>query len=560
MAMRNAILRGAFGRLPSPVKKSIRETVQSLKPHLSYSWWIRHAEAKPDARELAKEVEAFRYKPTVSIVTPVYNTPIELLDRAIESVLGQVYANWELCLCDDLSTRAEVCERLEYWAKKDSRIKVLMSERNEGISGASNRALALATGEFVGFLDHDDELTFDALAEVVRMLQKNCEADIIYSDEDKLDTEGRRIQPYFKPDWSPEYMLSIMYVCHFSVYRRNLLEEIGGFREEVKAGPDYDVFLRASERARAVLHVPKILYHWRMAPNSIARSSDEKPDAFEAGRRAVSDHLQRKGIAAKVVHGNAPGFYRVRFCLDGNERVAIAVLESGAGDVERCAAAIEEKTNYRNREIIRVSAEPENGRPNLSRMINWGVAEANADYVVIMHDDIEPISREWIEAMLGFCRQKEIGAVGARLLYRTGELQHIGIVPGLNGVAGYPLRGLFSSRLGYPDPNHFVRNCSAVSAACMMVRKSTFEEVGGFDERLPRAYSDLDFCLKIREKGYRIVWTPEAEFYHDECEAANESDSEEVEYLKRRWGKALEIDPYYSPNLTVKYEDMGYRV
>lgn len=558
MALKNAMLSRAFQTLPTPVKRSIRQTVQSLQPHLNYAWWIRHREAKPNVSKMAEAIAGFKYKPKISIVTPTYNPPLELLDRAIESVMAQAYGNWELCLCDDASTKAAVRERLEYWRNKDARIKVVLSEANEGISGASNRALKPATGEFVGFLDHDDELTCDALFEIASVMQEHPEADIIYTDEDKLDTQGRRVQPYFKPDWSPEYMLSIMYVCHFSVYRRSLMEEIGGFRGEVKAGPDYDVFLRASERARQVLHVPKILYHWRMAPNSIARSSDEKPDAFEAGRRAVSDHLRRKGVEADVVHGNAPGFYRVRFRFDGSDRVSIILVEGGGRhNAERCLRSVEQKTSYANYEIIRVALE--GGSGSYSQALNKGVDRAQAEYVVVLHDDTEVISPGWLEAMLGFCKQKEIGASGARLLHRNGRLQHTGIVLGLNGLVGFPLKGFFSSPLGYPDPNEFVRNCSAVSSACMMVRKEAFEEVGGFDGRIAGVCADADFCLKLRKAGYRIVWTPDAVLYHDECDAMGTKNEQDQEYLRIRWGKTLEADPYYNPNLTTTHEDMGYR-
>ena len=577
----------AAANLPFRVKHPIAQAIswtKSLAPHVSYSYWIKHCE-KPgySPERIAQEIAGFRYAPKVSIVMPVYETPLDLLDLAIRSVLGQHYANWELCICNDGSPDPAVGARLESWQKRDSRIKVTHSAKNEGISGASNRALALASGEFAGLLDHDDEITPDALFEVVNLLQGHPDADIIYSDEDLLDPQGRRMRPHFKPDWSPEQFLSGMYFCHFGVYRKRLLDEIEGFRRGFEGAQDYDLALRVTEKTDRVYHIPKILYHWRMAPNSVATSSDLKPYAYEAGRRALDEHVKRRKIAGEAVHGKWPAYYGIRFKLDGADKVSIVIPGGGLDGakpkaLKACIRSVEEKTSYRNYEIIVVEnggLEPDTRQyllsrhhrvisveesSNISRLINRGAAEAAGTHVLLLHDDTEVISAEWMTSMLGFCRLAGVGAVGAKLLYRTGRLQHIGVVVGLKGLTGYPLRGLRAGARGYLDPSELIRNCSAVSGACMMFRKDVFDRLGGFDEQLPGAYNDVDFCLRLREAGYRIVWTPDAELYHDEPASRSRANGREARYFKSRWDKVLKNDPYYNPNLTLRYEDLGYRV
>ena len=572
-------LRSVYRDVRFRVKHSIAEAIRSVTPHLSYSYWIRHSEPKLNAVRIAEAIDGFGYTPKISIVMPVYDTPVDHLDLAIRSVVTQHYKNWELCICDDASPNMEVRARLESWQKREPRIRVSYTAKNEGIGGASNRALALASGEFVGLLDHDDELTPDALYEIVNFLQGHPDADMIYSDEDKLNPKGRRVYPSFKPDWSPEYMLSFMYTCHFGVYRRHLLDEIGGFRVGFEGSQDYDLVLRVSEKTDRIYHIPKILYHWRMAPGSAAASANAKPYAHEAAKRALTEHLKRRRIPAESVDGVWPCHYRVRFSLPGTERVSIIIFNPSKRETLRnCVNSIVEKTSYCNYEVIVVGnrhldAETRNylasrscqiiavnESPDLSHLINLGATHAQGEYLLLLHGDTEVISADWVTGMLGFCRQSEIGAVGAKLLSRMGRIQHIGVVLGLKGVAGYPLRGLHNSPLEYLDPSHSIRNCSAVSGVCMMVRKEVFEQLGGFDEQVPGTYNDIDLCLRIREAGYRIVWTPAAELYHDGPFASNSIDGKQATYFKQRWGKILKHDPYYNPNLTVRYEDSGFRV
>jgi GT2 family glycosyltransferase len=565
-------------RVKHPIAQGIRK-LRGTDRHLSYEEWIRRVEQRSyDPGRIAQAIANFRYRPKISIIMPVYNTPLEILNAAIRSVLGQHYENWELCICDDGSRTPDVKARLENWQERDPRIKVTYSAKNEGISAASNHALSLATGEFVGLLDHDDELSPDALFEVVNLLQGRPDGDIVYSDEDKLDPQGRRICPHFKADWSPEQFLSGMYFCHFGVYRRRLVEEVGGFRLGFEGAQDYDLALRVVEKTDRIYHIPKVLYHWRMAATSFASSSDVKPYAHEAGRRALNEHVRRRRIPGEGVSGKWPAYYRIRFKLEGADKVSIVIPTfAGTDTLMACIRSIEEKTAYRNYEIIVV----ENGglnpgtkqyllsKPhrvistdeplNIPGLINRGAAQATGAYLLLLHDDVEVISSDWVTSMLGFCCLPGVGAAGAKLLYRTGRLQHIGVVLGLNGLAGHPLRGLDAGARGYLDPSEIIRNCSAVSGACMMVRRELFEKMGGFDEHLPSAYNDIDFCLKLREAGYRIVWTPDAQLYHDEP-LRPQVNGREAKYFKDRWDKVLKNDPYYNPNLTLRYEDLGYRI
>jgi GT2 family glycosyltransferase len=541
--------------------------------HLSYEHWIKYVEQRHyDAGRIATAITNFQYQPKISVITPVYNTRIDILESTIRSVRMQHYENWELCVCDDASPNEDVRHCLESWAMKDDRIKVTFFDRNEGICRASNRALELATGEFVGLLDHDDELSPDALYEVVKLLQEDPQVDMIYSDEDKLDSNGRRVTPFFKPDWSPEYMLACMYTCHFGVYRRRILEDLGGFRTGFDGSQDYDLVLRLSERTKGIRHIPKVLYHWRMVKGSAATIPGAKPYADEAARKALTEHLLRRQIPGEILSGEAPGSYRIRFHLGDVGTVSIIVISTGEGDILReCINSIEKKTSYPNYEIVVVQAQriesvvrqyllstscrvlAFDGGQNRSRMINSAARLATGTYLVLLHDDTEVIAKDWITSMLGFCRQEEIGVVGAKLIYRNEQIQHAGIVLGLKGMAGYPLRNLSRKATSH------LRNYSVVSGACMMTRKNVFDALGGFDEELGAESSDIDFCLKARKAGYRIVWTPWAELYHDDFPSRDRKNPQEAELLKKRWGSAITNDPYYNPNLTLRHEDLGYK-
>ena len=545
-----------------------------------YQRWIREREQRIDAPTAAAQIADFSYRPLVSIVMPVYRPALRDLDRAIASVRAQHYPDWRLCVCDDGSGDPAVRECLERVAASDSRIKVSFSEKNGGISDASNRALAMDEGEFVGLLDHDDELSPDALLEVVRFLQDHREADLIYSDEDKLDARGARCEPFFKPGWSPELMLSCMYICHFSVYRRALVEAVGGFRRGFEGSQDYDLALRVSERTQRVHHIPKVLYHWRKVAGSAAASTDAKPYARSAARRALREHLERRGYRGTVLDAAWIGHYRVKFQLAQPALVSIIIPTRDRLPLLRaCIASIEARTDYPDFEVIIVDNDSREratltylestrhrvvrapGEFNFPRLVNAGAAHARGEYLLLLNNDTEVRNPEWVSAMLEFAQQPEIGAVGAKLLFPNGTLQHVGVITGLGGPAGHPLTGFDARTSHYFGTAGNIRNYSAVTAACMMVRREVFAQVGGFDERFRSGYNDVDFCLRVRRAGYRIVYTPYAELVHHESASRGFAlDGQELELMQRLWGSALTADPYYNPNLSLQHEDFRIRL
>ena len=547
-----------------------RRLVTSTK---EYWQWIELKEqpgADPDL--IREELAAFRYRPLVSIVVPVFNPPLKYLEKAIASVRAQLYTDWELCICDDASTAPQVRPCLEAHAREDRRIKVVFSSPNGGISAASNAALALATGEYVGLLDHDDELTPDALFHVVKLLQDHPEADVIYSDEDKLDPLGRRCDPFFKPDWSPEYLLALMYTCHFGVYRRKIMTDIGGFRCGFDGSQDYDLMLRMTERTQRVFHIPQILYHWRKLPGSTAASASGKSFSSAAGQRALEDHLQRRGIEAVVIN-DEPNRYRVRPRIPGRPKVSIIIpTKDKVSFLDRCLQSIESKTEYENYEVIVAdnnSVEPATAKflaglrhrvvsvqePfNFSLINNVAVKHATGEYLLFLNNDTEVISPGWLTAMLEFCQFPEIGIVGAKLLFPNNRIQHAGVILGYGGVAGHCFLRAPASSCGYFDSLSRIRNFSAVTAACLMIRRNLFEEVGRFDEKYPVAFGDVDLCLRVRNAGYRIVYTPYAVLYHYESASRGHGiDLQDIARMKMRWGAELPRDPFYNPNLSLAF-------
>ena len=556
-------------------------TLVGVRRHVStgqdlYKQWIAIVEPpRLDVNRLRAETQSFTYRPLISILMPVYNPSVEHLRKAIESVKAQVYDNWELCICDDASTSPEVRLELETADSNDSRIKVRFNDRNVGISQTSNYALEMASGEFVGLLDHDDELAVHALHENVALLQHHPEADLIYSDEDKLDAEGQRVDPFFKPDWSPEYMLSCMYTCHFGMYRAALLKSIGGFRRGFEGSQDYDLVLRLSEKSKAIFHIPQMLYHWRMSAGSTAAFASAKDYTTERGWRALQEHLERRGLNGTVEKMQLPNRYRVRPAIKGEPLVSIIIpTKDGVPLLKRCLQSIESKTEYKNYEVLIVdnnSEKPETAQYlatlkhrvipfpepfNYSRINNHAAEQAKGDYLLLLNNDTEVISPGWITAMLEFAQLDDVGAVGAKLYYPNNHIQHAGVVLGICGGAGHSHKYYPRSSRGYFDSLACIRNYSAVTAACIMVRRQVYEEVGGFDEQFRVAFNDVDFCLRIRQKGYRIVWTPFAELYHYESASRGlHMDLDELSLLQERWSSLLRNDPYYNPNLTLDSEN-----
>ena len=516
----------------------------------------------------------------ISVVTPVYDTPEAVLDAAIQSVRDQFYPDWELCLFDDASPSPHVRRVLERHASDDERIRVAFGDSNGGISRALNGALALATGEYVAFLDHDDAITPDALLEMASAIA-DTGAEILYSDEDKYDTRGRRHDPFFKPDWSPDLFLSIMYTCHLTVMRREIVDRIGGFREGFEGSQDYDLWLRATELTDRIEHVPLVLYHWRQIAGSTAIDVSNKGYAHERSRRAIADALRRRGIAGTVGDGPVPtSFHVVRHVVD-EPLVSIIIPTRDRVDLlSRAIAGIEEKTDYRNVEVIVVdngSTDPEtlayldrsphqvlrdDGPFNFSRLNNLAAASASGDHLLLLNNDTEPLTPGWLRAMVEHSARPEVGVVGAKLLYPSGRIQHAGVILGIGGVAGHSHKHSSKDAPGYFQALNLLRNFSAVTAACAMIRRSVFEEIGGFDaHNLAVAFNDVDLCLRLRDRGYLVVWTPYAMLTHFESESRGfDLDAREIDYMISRWGDELFRDPYYNPNLTLVHEDFSLDV
>jgi GT2 family glycosyltransferase len=556
---------------------------------LDYAEWVRQNDTPDEAARASMRaaIDAMTDAPVISIVMPTYNPDAKWFRRAVDSVLAQSYPHWELCIADDASTAPGARELVRSVAALDPRIKVVFREANGHISEASNSALALATGRWVGLLDHDDELAEHALYCTARAIAEHPAARLIYSDEDKVDEQGRRHDPYFKPDWNPDLFLSHNLFCHFGVYEHALLREVGGFRRGFEGAQDYDLVLRCIERvpAEAIVHVPRVLYHWRVHPASTASGSAAKPYADDAGRRAIDEHLSRRGLRAQAER--TPLGYRVRYALPEQPPLVTVIVptRNGADLVRQCLDSVRAKTTYPNYEILLVdngSDDPEalayfetlaaegvrirrdDGPFNYSALNNRAVAEARGTIVALLNNDIEVIAPEWMSEMVSHALRPEIGAVGAKLLYPDDTIQHAGVLLGTGGVAGHAFHGQPRDAHGYFGRLGLIANYSAVTAACLFVRKEVFEQVGGLDEEgLKIAFNDIDFCIKVREAGYRNLYTPYAELYHFESKSRGLEDtpakqarfSGEVACMKARWGRHLVDDPAYNPNLNLERGD-----
>ncbi len=578
-------------------RSGLKEAWQQLKSYKSkmdaYRVWVdTHTPSPEELEEMRRDAEEWQDPPLVSVVMPVYKTPPAFLEKAIESVKNQAYPFWELCIADDGSGDPGLERLLSKYAENDEKIKVRFLPRNGGISFASNAALEMAMGDFVALLDHDDELSPHALYEVAKVLRENPSVDMIYSDEDKLDPQGNRCEPFFKPDWSPDLLLTQMYTCHLGVYRRSIVEEIGGFRSEYDGSQDYDLVLRFTEKTQRIHHIPDILYHWRMVPGSCAGEVDAKPFAQDAGKIALEDALRRRGIKGSVLAGYAPGMYRVRYEIaEPHPKVSIIIPNRDhVHMLKRCVSSIMEKTEYPHYEVVIVEngsreastfsyyekiVEEEKvsllkypeGEFNFAQINNWAVERTQGEMILFLNNDTEVISPEWLSAMVEHAQRPEVGAVGAKLLFPDDTIQHAGVILGIGGVANHEHMGLRDDMPGYFGRPHAIHNVSAITAACMLVRRDLFQEIGGFDSKnLPVAFNDVDLSLRIREKGYWIVYTPYAVLYHHESSTRGKDDiwrerfQRETEYMLKRWGRELENDPFYNPNLTREETNFSVRV
>ncbi|MEL6049012.1 glycosyltransferase family 2 protein [Methanothrix soehngenii] len=534
-----------------------------------------------ELEDMRIQCASFEYRPKISIITPVLNTREEWLRSSIESVLHQIYDNWELCIADDGSDQPHIRETLNCYQQKDARIKVKYLNENQGVSGASNEALAMANGEFIGFLDHDDQLLPNALYEVVLMLNRNASADFIYSDEILISKRGKPVFAYFRPDFSLDYMLSHCYIVHFVVIRASILKKIGGFRAEFKVSQDYDLFLRVLSQTRNVLHIPKILYRWRQYESSTGHLLKER--VMESSRRALQDFADREGIKGVVWGTKNFNFFRLKRDILDRPKISIIIPTKDRIDLlKRCIESIQNRSSYDNYEIIIVdnmSQEEEtaayldglgksyriikfNEKFNYSKLNNYAAEFARGEHLLFLNNDIEVLNSDWLEAMLEQSQRDEIGCVGAKLLYPDRKIQHVGVVVGWGGRAEHIYKWLHSNDIGYMGHFVSIRNYSAVTAACMMLRKSIFNEVGGFDERFEIGFGDVDLCLRVRELGYENLFTPYAELLHYESATRGRSFSfdphpNDTKRFIERWQEYIKGgDPYYNPNLPLDSYDI----
>ncbi|MBD2088486.1 glycosyltransferase [Microcoleus sp. FACHB-1515] len=529
---------------------------------------------------MAATWQAFRYQPLISIVTPVYNPPELFLRQAIDSVLNQIYPHWELCVADDASSALHVRPILEEYAARDSRIKVTFRSQNGHISRCSNSALELATGDFVALLDHDDLLTPNALYEVVLLLNRHPEADMIYSDEDRIDDRNQLQNPFFKPDWSPDSFLSRMYTCHLGVYRRALLMEIGGFRAEYEGSQDYDLVLRFTEKTKHIFHIPKILYHWRIHQISAASGGEAKPYAFIAAEKALNDALVRRQELGKVaIVRELIGAYIARYLIEGDRTVTIIISVTSIDWLHECLTTIQQSTAS-DYEIIFVSDRSLKSEiaevvshfdfkrfqhlacetKNLSQCLNQAARKGQGKYLLFLNGTTKAATSDWIDALIEQAQRSSIGAASGLLLLPNNTVWHAGIVLGLNGIAGYIHRHLPANGLGYFGQIISINNYSAVTGNCLMCRRDLFEQVGGFTEALPSTYYDVDFCLKLQEKGLKNVVLPHVVLYYNASESDGLVNQQEAIYMRDRWQSMIQHDPHYNPNLSLERSDYSIKV
>lgn len=565
----------------------------------AYTQWIECIEKPklPGKAETEAILSALEHNPKISILIPVYNTDERLLRECVESVQNQTYPNWELCIADDASSLPHIKPLLNEFAAKDKRIKVVFRDTNGHISEASNSALNLATGEYVALFDHDDLLARHALLRIVQAINKSPNGVFFYTDEDKVDIDGKRYYPHFKPDWNLDLLLSHNYITHFSVCKTSHIRSIGGFRAGVEGSQDYDLILRCTAKLedQEIIHIPEVLYHWRAIPGSTAMCADEKSYTVAAGMKALKDYFRSQNSEAIVERGSSPNFFKIQWPIPAEDQPLVTLMiptRDCFAILKQCIDSILEKTAYKNYEILildnqsscpetleylkRLSSDDKRVRVlkwdasfNYSSINNFGASQAKGSILGLLNNDVEVINAGWLGEMVSHSCREEIGCVGAKLYYPNETLQHGGVILGLNEIVGHSHRHYFRYDSGHSGRLTAVQNLSAVTAACLLVRKSVYFEVGGLNEvDLTVAFNDVDFCLKVREAGYRNLWTPYAELYHHESFSRgldNESPEKieranrEIAYMKKQWGPILEHDPAYNPNLTLSEEDFSLR-
>lgn len=565
----------------------------SIRSKHPYTEWVKAYDtlSPKDHDGIKSHIKHFQRKPLISVVVPTYNTSVKLLDIMIESVRGQLYENWELCIADDNSTDKRTRNRLKYWADKDTRINVTYRSENGHISECTNTAIETVNGEFIALLDHDDELPAHALYYVALEILSHPDLQIIYSDEDKITTDGYRLDPYFKPDFGPDLLCSHNFVSHLGVYKTELIKTVGGFRKDLVGSQDWDLVLRCLDvvQHNQIRHIPRILYHWRLSNDSTSASVGNKDYAVTSGHRALQEYLDKHEPTGSVENGPTAGSFRIRYATPGEPLASIIILSKNNADLLRqCVDSILSKTTYPNFELIIV----DNGSDeeaaiellrsyqsidnisvikhpipfNFSELNNWATKQLKSEVLVFLNNDMEVIEPDWLRELVSHALRNGVGPVGTKLLYPDDYIQHAGMILGIGGVAGHAFKYLHRQNPGQIGRAGIIQNYSAVTAACMAIKKTVFEELGGFDaENLGTAYNDADLCLRAWEKGYRTVYTPYALLYHHESASRGlENNSEkrnrwqqEADFLSNKWRAMIENDPFYNPALTLLMEDFS---
>ncbi len=595
-ALGNAVQLFSTGGIDEVSRRLREKALAGLDNSVDYADWIDAYDTLDDAdrKAIQARIEALPLKPRMSVVMPVYNPPAKFLRRALDTVRSQIYQNWELCIADDASPNPEIATILGEYAQRDARIKYVIRKENGHISAASNTALQLATGELVVLMDHDDEIPEHALYFVLEEHNAHPEAGVIFSDEDKIDEAGARRDPYFKSDWNPDLFYSHNLISHLGVYKTSLVKEVGGFREGYEGSQDYDLALRITEKlpAEGIRHISRVLYHWRAIAGSTARGPDQKNYAEIAARRALQSHFDRIGSKAKIQPGPSGGLHRAVYPQPATPPLVSIIIPTRDGVLllRRCIDSIVARTTYPNIEILvvdngsvdrqtlaylrqlqdhgtaRVISYP--GAFNYSAINNTAAETARGELLAFLNNDLEVINPDWLSEMVSHAVRPEIGAVGAKLYFPDDTIQHAGIIVGMGAhrVAGTPHRGAPRTALGPFGKAKLLQSIAAVTAACMVVRKKTFELVGGFNEEdFAVAFNDIDLCLRIGEAGLRILWTPYAELYHFESSSRGPEDTpekrarfdREVEAMHARHHPVLSADPYYNPNLSLESDDFA---
>lgn len=526
------------------IRKSLIKLEALSKGDGLYQTWLK--ENRVTKKELNQQRKTvFQENIKFSLVVPLYKTDKYLLKALVDSVLAQTYSNWELCLSDGSGADSPIRSILEEYQKKDPRIKVVFNEKQLQISDNTNAAIGIATGNYIAFADHDDTLAEEAFYQMAKEISQHPEAELIYSDEDIIDIRGNRLFPHFKPDFNPDYLCCVNYICHLVVVKRTLLDRTGLLRPEYDGSQDFDFLLRCTEHtdSEKIRHIPKILYHWRSHEGSTAGNPDDKPYAVIAGEKALAGHYERMGIKAEVEYTGCPVVFRTHFVIEGDPKVSILIPNKDhTEDLNKCVTSILERSTWKNIQIIVIENNSEkeetfhyyeelekrysqvkvvtwDGPFNYSAINNFGAKYADGDYLLLLNNDTEVITPEWLENMMGYCQREDVGIVGAKLLYPDNTVQHAGVVVGIAGFAGHILTGYDRYATGYLWRLATTQDESAVTGACLMVKRSVFEELHGLDESFAVGLNDIDFCLRARALGKLVVFTPEACLYHYESKS-----------------------------------------